>query len=248
MGITLFFKEFGEYLLLMKEAFKKPQNIRVFRRKMIFEMQVLGVDSVPIVFVISIFIGAAVVMQMLVNLNNPIYPSWVFGYASKKSIILEFSPTVISLILAGKCASRIASEIGTQRISEQIDALEVMGVNTPSYLILPKIIACLIFFPLLTIISIFTGLFGGALGAVLEGSLSIFHYVEGIRLEFTTIDIVYALTKSAVFALIVSSIACYRGYTIKGGSVEVGQQSTKAVVQSCMVIMIFNLLITSLFN
>ncbi|MDD3724482.1 MAG: ABC transporter permease [Bacteroidales bacterium] len=248
MGITLFFKEFGEYLLLMKEAFKKPQNIRVFRRKMVFEMQVLGVDSVPIVFVISIFIGAAVVMQMLVNLNNPIYPSWVFGYASKKSIILEFSPTVISLILAGKCASRIASEIGTQRISEQIDALEVMGVNTPSYLILPKIIACLIFFPLLTIISIFTGLFGGALGAILEGSLSIFHYVEGIRLEFTTIDIVYALTKSAVFALIVSSIACYRGYTIKGGSVEVGQQSTKAVVQSCMVIMIFNLLITSLFN
>ena len=248
MGITLFFKEFGEYLLLMKEAFKKTQNIRVFRRKMIFEMQVLGVDSVPIVFVISIFIGAAVVMQMLVNLNNPIYPSWVFGYASKKSIILEFSPTVISLILAGKCASRIASEIGTQRISEQIDALEVMGVNTPSYLILPKIIACLIFFPLLTIISIFTGLFGGALGAILEGSLSIFHYVEGIRLEFTTIDIVYALTKSAVFALIVSSIACYRGYTIKGGSVEVGQQSTKAVVQSCMVIMIFNLLITSLFN
>ena len=248
MGITLFFKEFGEYLLLMKEAFKKPQNIRVFRRKMIFEMQVLGVDSVPIVFVISIFIGAAVVMQMLVNLNNPIYPSWVFGYASKKSIILEFSPTVISLILAGKCASRIASEIGTQRISEQIDALEVMGVNTPSYLILPKIIACLIFFPLLTIISIFTGLFGGALGAILEGSLSIFHYVEGIRLEFTTIDIVYALTKSAVFALSVSSIACYRGYTIKGGSVEVGQQSTKAVVQSCMVIMIFNLLITSLFN
>lgn len=248
MGITLFFKEFGEYLILMKEAFKRPQNIRVFRRKMIFEMQVLGVDSVPIVFVISIFIGAAVVMQMLVNLNNPIYPSWVFGYASKKSIILEFSPTVISLILAGKCASRIASEIGTQRISEQIDALEVMGVNTPSYLILPKIIACLIFFPLLTIISIFTGLFGGALGAILEGSLSIFHYVEGIRLEFTTIDIVYALTKSAVFALIVSSIACYRGYTIKGGSVEVGQQSTKAVVQSCMVIMIFNLLITSLFN
>lgn len=248
MGITLFFKEFGEYLILMKEAFKRPQNIRVFRRKIIFEMQVLGVDSVPIVFVISIFIGAAVVMQMLVNLNNPIYPSWVFGYASKKSIILEFSPTVISLILAGKCASRIASEIGTQRISEQIDALEVMGVNTPSYLILPKIIACLIFFPLLTIISIFTGLFGGALGAILEGSLSIFHYVEGIRLEFTTVDIVYALTKSAVFALIVSSIACYRGYTIKGGSVEVGQQSTKAVVQSCMVIMIFNLLITSLFN
>lgn len=248
MRIKKFFSEFGEYLLLMKEAFKRPQNIRVFRRKMIFEMQVLGVDSVPIVFVISIFLGAAVVMQMLINLDNPIYPSWIFGYASRKSIILEFSPTVISLILAGKCASRIASEIGTQKISEQIDALEVMGVNTSSYLILPKIIACLVFFPILTIISIFIGLIGGGLGSILQGGLSLFHYVEGIRMEFTIADIVYALIKSVTFALVVSSIACYRGYTIKGGSVEVGQESTKAVVQSCMAIMIFNLLITSLFN
>lgn len=240
--------EFGEYLILMKEAFRKPQNLRIFKRKMIFEMQVLGVDSVPIVLVISLFLGAAVVIQMLLNLDNPLYPSWVYGYASRKSILLEFAPTVISLILAGKCASRIASELGTQRISEQIDALEVMGVNTASYLILPKIIACLLFFPLLTVISMFTGLVGGAFGAMINGDLSIFHYVEGIRLEFELSDVTYALIKSTVNALIISSLACYRGYTMKGGSVEVGQESTKAVVQSCMVIMIFNLLITSIYN
>ena len=183
-----FFMEFGAYLLLMKEAFKKPQNMHIFKRKMIYEMQVLGVDSIPIVCVISIFIGAAVVIQMILNLQNPIYPSWIYGFASRKALILEFSPTVISLILAGKCASMIASELGSQRISEQIDAMEVMGVNTASYLILPKIFACLLFFPLLIVLSIFIGLIGGGFGGMANG-LSAFHYVEGIRLEFTTYDV-----------------------------------------------------------
>ncbi len=241
-----FFMEFGAYLLLMKEAFKKPQNMHIFKRKMIYEMQVLGVDSIPIVCVISIFIGAAVVIQMILNLQNPIYPSWIYGFASRKALILEFSPTVISLILAGKCASMIASELGSQRISEQIDAMEVMGVNTASYLILPKIFACLLFFPLLIVLSIFIGLIGGGFGGMANG-LSAFHYVEGIRLEFTTYDVVYAMIKTGVNALIISTIASYRGYTMKGGSVEVGIQSTKAVVQSSVVIMIINLLMTNLF-
>jgi phospholipid/cholesterol/gamma-HCH transport system permease protein len=186
-------------------------------------------------------------MQMLYNLDNPIYPSWIFGYSSRKTIILEFSPTIISLILAGKCASRIASELGTQRISEQIDALEIMGINTSSYLIMPKIFACVFFFPLLIIISIATALVGGALGAMMVGSLSMFDYVEGLRLEFNTADLVYALVKTAVNAWIISSIASFRGYTLKGGSVEVGHQSTNAVVQSSIVIMIFNMIITKLF-
>ena len=146
-AIKNFFEEFGSYLLLMKEAFRKPQNMHVFYRKLLFEMKVLGLDSIPIVAIISVFVGAAVVIQLLLNLENPIYPDWVYGFASRKTIILEFSPTIISLILAGKCASRIASELGSQRISEQIDALEVMGVNTASYLILPKIIASMIFLP-----------------------------------------------------------------------------------------------------
>jgi phospholipid/cholesterol/gamma-HCH transport system permease protein len=231
----------------MREAFRKPQNKDIFRRKILFEMKVLGLDSIFIVLAISVFIGAAVVMQMLYNLDNPIYPDWIYGFSSRKTIILEFSPTIISLILAGKCASRIASELGTQRITEQIDALEIMGVNTASYLIMPKIIACLTFFPVLIIFSITTALLGGALGAVMVGTLSIFDYVEGLRLEFNSADLIYALIKTAVNAWIISSIASFRGYTLKGGSVEVGHQSTNAVVQSSIVIMIFNMIITKLF-
>ena len=205
-------------------------------------MKALGLDSIVIVSFISIFVGAAVVIQLLLNLENPIYPDWIYGYASRKAIMLEFSPTIISLILAGKCASRIASELGSQRISEQIDALEVMGVNTASYLILPKIIASVVFFPLLIILSIFIAILGIGLG-----NLTMHAYIEGMRLEYSNIDMVFAIVKTLVNAIIISTIASYRGYTLKGGSVEVGIQSTKAVVQSSIVIMIFDLVITNLF-
>lgn len=245
--IKKFFAEFGEYLLLMREVFRKPQNSHIFRRKVLFEMKALGLDSIVIVSFISIFVGAAVVIQLLLNLENPIYPDWIYGYASRKAIMLEFSPTIISLILAGKCASRIASELGSQRISEQIDALEVMGVNTASYLILPKIIASVVFFPLLIILSIFIAILGGALGAIGLGTLTTHAYIEGMRLEYSNIDMVFAIVKTLVNAIIISTIASYRGYTLKGGSVEVGIQSTKAVVQSSIVIMIFDLVITNLF-
>ena len=245
--IKKFFAEFGEYLLLMREVFRKPQNSHVFRRKVLFEMKALGLDSIVIVSFISIFVGAAVVIQLLLNLENPIYPDWIYGYASRKAIMLEFSPPIISLILAGKCASRIASELGSQRISEQIDALEVMGVNTASYLILPKIIASVVFFPLLIILSIFIAILGGALGAIGLGNLTMHAYIEGMRLEYSNIDMVFAIVKTLVNAIIISTIASYRGYTLKGGSVEVGIQSTKAVVQSSIVIMIFDLVITNLF-
>lgn len=246
-AIKNFFEEFGSYILLMKEAFRKPQNMHVFYRKLLFEMRVLGLDSILIVTIISVFVGAAVVIQLLLNLENPIYPDWVYGYSSRKAIMLEFSPTIISLILAGKCASRIASELGSQRISEQIDALEVMGVNTASYLILPKIIASMIFFPLLIILSIFIALLGGAFGVWALGSLTMNAYIEGLRLEYQDIDMIFAIVKTFVNAIIISTIASYRGYTLKGGSVEVGIQSTKAVVQSSIVIMIFDLILTNLF-
>ncbi len=242
-----FFDDFGSYLLLMKDVFRHPQNAHVFRRKLIFEMKALGLDSILIVVIISIFMGAAVVIQLLLNLSNPIYPDWIYGFASRKTIMLEFSPTVVSLILAGKCASRIASEIGSQRISEQIDALEIMGVNTASYLILPKVMASVVFFPLLIILSIFVSIIGGGLGAVFMGGLSLEAYVEGLRLEYDNIDMVFALVKTVVNAFIISTLASYRGYTLQGGSVEVGIQSTKAVVQSSILIMIFDLVITNLF-
>lgn len=246
--ITNFIKAFGEYLLLMRDAFKKPQNWRVFSRRVLFEMKTLGVDSLSIVLIVSIFVGAAVVMQILLNLSSPLYPKWIYGFVARKATMLEFTPTIVSLILAGKCASMIASELGTQRITEQIDALEVMGVNTASYLIMPKIIACVVFFPILATLSIFTSIIGGCLGGLLLGTLSVFDYIEGLRLEFSMRDWWYAMTKILINALIISTVASYRGYTLKGGSVEVGQQSTKAVVQSSIIIMIFNILITELFN
>jgi phospholipid/cholesterol/gamma-HCH transport system permease protein len=239
--------ELGSYILLMRDAFKKPQNSYLFRQKTLFEFKALGIDSIAIVLLISLFIGAAVVMQMLYNLENPLYPRWVFGFASRKAIILEFSPTVISLILAGKCASRIASEIGTQRLTEQIDALEVMGVNSASYLILPKIIACVCFFPILIIFSIAVALIGGGLGALMVGSITIFNYIEGLRLEFSSADVVYAIVKTAINAFLISSIASYRGYNVTGTTVDVGHQSTNAVVQSSIFIIIFNMIITKLF-
>ena len=243
-----FIKEFGEYLILIKDACKRPQNWRVFFRRIIFEMKTLGVDSLSIVLVISVFVGAALVMQILLNLQSPLYPKSIYGFVTRKAAMLEFTPTIISLILAGKCASMIASELGTQRITEQIDALEVMGVNTASYLIMPKIIACVIFFPVLATLSIFFSMVGGALGGLLLGNLTIFDYIEGLRFEFSMGDWWYAMTKIVVNAIIISTISCYRGYTLKGGSVEVGQQSTKAVVHSSIVIMIFNILITELFT
>ncbi|MDR0972056.1 MAG: ABC transporter permease [Bacteroidales bacterium] len=244
--IRNFLLEFGKYILLMKDVFKKPQNMHIFKRQILHEMDALGVKSIVIVCIISLFVGAAVVIQMKLNLDSPIYPSWIYGFASRKALVLEFAPTVISLILAGKCASTIASEIGSQRISEQIDAMEIMGINTANYLILPKIFACFIFFPLLIILSIFIGLIGGGIGGYFNG-LTIFHYIEGIRLDFGVYDIVYAIAKAALNALIISSIACYRGYTMKGGSVEIGIQSTKAVVQSSIAIIVLNLFMTNLF-
>ncbi len=246
--LVKFITAFGEYILLMKEAFRRPQNWKVFLRRVVFEMKELGVDSIMIVSVISVFVGAAIVMQILLNLESPMYPKWIYGFVSRKAMMLEFSPTIISLILAGKCASKIASELGTQRITEQIDALEVMGVNTASYLIMPKIMACVVFFPLLAVQSIFIALIGGYIGGLLIGNLTLFDYVEGLRLEFGMGDFWYAIIKILINAIIISTIACYRGYTIKGGSVEVGQQSTNAVVQSSIVIMIFNILVTELFN
>lgn len=239
--------DFGGYLLLMKEVFRWPQNMHIFKRRLLFEIQTLGIDSILLVFLVSIFVGAAVVIQLLINLQNPIYPDWIYGFSARKTMMLEFSPTIIALILAGKCASKIASELGTQRISEQIDALEVMGVNTPSYLILPKIIACMISFPLLIIMSIFISILGGAIGALSVGTLSMDAYIIGLRLEYTNMDLVFAIVKIFVYSIIISTIASYRGYTLKGGSVEVGVQSTKAVVHSCIVIMIFDLIITNLF-
>lgn len=236
----------GEYILLMKEVFKAPQRRKIFWNQVVNEIYYLGVDSVVIVSIISVFVGAAVTIQMKFNIDSAFMPLYAIGFSARKSIILEFSPTIISLILAGKVGSRISSELGSMRITEQIDALEVMGINSANLLILPKIIACLLFNPILIMLSIFLALFGGWGIGYATGMMSTYEYVYGIQFEHKAFDLVYSLSKTVVFAFLIASISSFYGYHVKGGALEVGKASTQAVVNSSIAIILFNLIITQL--
>jgi phospholipid/cholesterol/gamma-HCH transport system permease protein len=196
--------------------------------------------------IISIFIGAVITLQMAINLESPFIPKYLIGYATRETMILEFSSTVVALILSGKVGSNIASEIGTMRITEQIDALEIMGVNSASYLILPKIVATIIFFPLLTLLSILIGIVGGYIIAAATDIMIPAQYIDGLFYTFKTYSITYSLIKMAVFAFIITSVSAFCGYYAKGNSLEVGKASTRAVVASSIVIMLFNLILTQL--
>jgi len=236
----------GEYVILMRKVFRKPERINVFRKQLLNELFYLGVNSIGIVAIISVFIGAVVAMQTAYNIDSPLIPRYTIGYITRQTIVLEFSPTIISLILAGKLGSRIAGEIGTMRITEQIDAMDVMGINAANYLILPKMIAALLFNPILVILSMSLGLLGGWFVAMMSPTFSVETYLFGVQSFFVTFEIFYALIKSLVFAFIIVSISSYFGYTVNGGALEVGKASTKAVVQSSIIIILFNVIITQL--
>ena len=240
------FELIGRYFILMGKVFSRPEKGSIYRRRIIYEMESIGIDSIGLTAIISIFIGAVITLQMCINLESPFIPQSLIGYATRETMILEFSSTVVALILSGKVGSSIASEIGTMRITEQIDALEIMGVNSASYLILPKIVAAVIFFPFLTILSIGIGILGGYLIVMATGIMIPANYVEGILLDFDSYSITYSLIKSAVFAYIITSISAFYGYYAKGNSLEVGKASTRAVVVGSVVIMIFNLILTQI--
>ena len=238
------FEEIGRYFMLMGKVFSRPEKSAIYRRRIVYEMEAIGLDSIGLTAIISIFIGAVITLQMCINLESPFIPQSLIGYATRETMILEFSSTVVALILSGKVGSSIASEIGTMRITEQIDALEIMGVNAASYLILPKIVAAVCFFPFLTILSIGIGVLGGYLIAIATGIMIPANYIEGIMLDFDSYSITYSLIKSAVFAYIITSVSAFFGYYAKGNSLEVGKASTRAVVVGSVVIMIFNLILT----
>jgi phospholipid/cholesterol/gamma-HCH transport system permease protein len=239
-------REIGDYVVLMAETFKRPDKGKVFRRQLFIDFQALGVDSIGIIAFISLFTGGIIAMQMAYNINNPLVPLYLVGYTTKQMMILEISPTIMSLILAGKVGSSIASEIGTMRVTEQIDALKVMGINPANYLILPKITAAMLFFPLLTIFSISIGLAGGLLAVFITGSVTTTDFIDGLQAWFVASDIFYALTKSLVFAFIITSVSGFKGYNLTGGSVAVGRASTSAVVSSSILIIIFDLILTQM--
>ncbi len=239
-------KDIGAYLILMRRVFSKPEKASVFRHQFIVEGHNLGIDSLGIVAIISVFMGAVVAIQTAFNIDSPLIPDWTVGFTTRQSVILEFSPTIISLFLAGKVGSRIASEIGTMRVTEQIDALEIMGVNSAAYLIFPKIVASIVVNPLLVIISMFLSIFGGFLATIFTGLGTSVSFIEGLQLDFRLFDVFYALVKTVVFAFLIASISSFHAYVMKGGALEVGRASTRAVVFSSIAIIVFNLILTQI--
>jgi len=234
------------YVLLMRRVLVQPDRWKMFFRQFPKELEKLGLQSLPIVIIISIFIGAIMTIQTKLNSANPLLPTYTTGLVTRDTLLLEFSSTIMCLILAGKVGSNIASEIGTMRITEQIDALEIMGVNSANYLILPKIVAFVVMIPFLVIFSMALGLLGGYFVSLFTNVISSADYLAGIQYAFVPYYVFYSVVKSLIFAFIITSVASYYGYYARGGALDVGKASTNAVVNSSILVLFFNLLVTSL--
>lgn len=242
--LNKFLFEIGQFSIFLRYTFRKPEKFSIYYHRFLDECIGLGINSLGIVSIMSLFIGAVITLQTSYNIDSPLIPPYTVGFTARQSIILEFSPTIISLILAGIVGSKISSEIGSMRVTEQIDALDIMGVNSPGYLVLPKVMAAMFMFPFVIIISMFLGIFGGWLFGELTGEVTTAQYVYGVRYWFQPFAIQYALTKTVVFAFFIATIAAYYGYYTRGGSIEVGRASTKSVVVSSIVILLVNYLLT----
>lgn len=240
------FHNIGKYFILLGRVFKKPDNFKLYWRQIVHEMVALGLGSLGLISIISLFMGAVVTLQTVSAIDSPLIPLYTVGYATRQSFILELAPTIMCLILAGKVGSNISSEIGTMRITEQIDALEIMGVNSASYLIFPKITAALFTIPIVVIYSMFLGIIGGWIVGAYSSMLSIEDYLYGIRWDFKTFDVIYALIKTLFFAFVITSIPSFHGYYTHGGALEIGRSSTKSVVYSSITILVINYILTQL--
>ena len=237
-------KSFGNYCIFISRVFTFPDRWKEFFRRYVNEILKLGIDSIPLVIVISIFIGAVCTIQMYLNTTSPLMPRYAVGLATREIILLEFSSSILCLILAGKVGSNIASEIGTMRVTEQIDALEIMGINSANFLVLPKIMAFVSYIPVLVVFCMVTSLFGGYLICVFTGMVSVDVYVYGLQTMFNEWYVWYALIKSLFFAFIISSVASLYGYHVEGGALQVGTASTHAVVTSSILILLMDVVCT----
>src|SRR4051812_3813492 len=232
-----FFTKFGQYLLMLKGMFSRPENPKMYWKEFMHQCVEIGIGSLPIVVIISLFLGAVTTVQTAYQLVSPLVPASTIGQIVRDSMILELSPTVVSIVLAGVVGSKIASELGNMRVSEQIDALEIMGINTKAYLVLPKIMAAVIVIPLLVVVSAALGIYGGQLASTTAGILSPQQYETGLLQYFQPYNVFFALVKAYTFAFLISSIPAYYGYHVEGGALEIGRSSTKAVVVSCVSIL-----------
>lgn len=239
---------FGRYLQLMGRTFTKPERFRMFLRQYVKEMSQLGVDSIGIVLLISFFIGAVICIQIKLNIQSPWMPHWVSGYTTREIMLLEFSSSIMCLILSGKVGSNIATELGTMRVTQQIDALEIMGVNSANFLILPKIVGLVTMIPLLVIFSIVSGVAGAYATAYVGHIITATDLTAGMQHEFTQWFVWMGIIKSLFFAFIISSVSAFYGYNVEGGSIEVGKASTNAVVASSMLILFSDLFLTQLLS
>ena len=245
MMLIRYLSQIGRYFLMLKEIFNKQTKWPVMRNLIFKEIDDLIIDSLGIVCFISFFVGGVVAIQTALNLTNPLIPKYLIGFATRQSVILEFAPTFISVIMAGKMGSFITSSIGTMRVTEQIDALEVMGVNSLNYLVFPKIIALLLY-PFVIGISMFLGIFGGWLAGVYGGFTSSAAFIDGAQMDFIPFHIVYAFIKTLIFAMLLATMPSFHGYYMKGGALEVGKASTVSFVWTSVSIILFNYILTQL--
>ena len=230
-------KDLGRYLLMLKGMFSRPENGKMYWKEFMHQCNDIGIGSLGIVTIISVFIGAVSTLQTAYQLVSPLLPNTIIAQIVRDTVILEFAPTLTCIVLAGVVGSKIASELGNMRVSEQIDALEIMGINTKSYLVGPKILAAVITIPLLVILAMVLGIYGGRLASTLGGILSGNTYDRGLLLDFIPKNVWFALVKAYTFAFIISSVSSFYGYNVKGGSLEIGRASTSAVITSCILIL-----------
>lgn len=242
----MIFYPLGRYILLLKAVFRKPEKWNIYRKEIFHEMTSIGVGSLGIIAIISLFLGMVTTVQTAFQLVSDLIPKSTIGLIVRDSTILELSPTISAIVLAGKVGSSISSQIGTMRVTEQIDALEIMGINSPGYLILPKIVAAVIVIPLLVIISISLSIFGGYLAGTLSGAVSPNDFIAGLTDGFIPFTLAVSMIKAFLFAFIITSVASYQGFYTSGGALEVGVSSTRAVVVSCIAILFTDYVVAQL--
>jgi len=238
--------QIGRYVYFMFKVFKRPQRLRIFFGNIFFEVEKLGINSIIIVFIISVFMGAVITLQTAYNIELSFVPLYLVGLGTRDSMFLEFSSTIVGLILAGKVGANIASEIGTMKIREQIEALEIMGVNAESHLVLPKIVAVIFTFPLLALFSMFVGIFGGYMAVILTNAVPVDDFLYGVHYYFIPFYITYSLIKMVIFAFIIATIPAFHAFNVKGGALEVGKASTKGVVYSSIMILFVDVVLTQM--
>ena len=241
-----FFTELGRYLLLIKGMFSRPENGKMYWKELMHQCSEIGIGALGIVVIISFFMGAVSALQTAYQLTNPVIPKSTIAQIVRDTVILEFAPTLVCIVLAGVIGSKIASELGNMRVSEQIDALEIMGINTKTYLVLPKILGGLLMIPMLVVLSMGLGIWGGRVAGVMSGILAPNIYDQGLLENFQPYNVFFALSKAYTFAFLICSIPAYYGYYVEGGSLEIGRASTKAVVVSCVAILFADYLLAAL--